>query len=64
MSKYSCDKCEMQVEALRCGKCGVTLENREIEVQGDKVQVAECPSGCGKVKSPQCCGHDMAFKKD
>lgn len=63
MSKYSCDKCGMQVEPLKCGNCGVELDNREIEVQGKKVQVAECPKGCGKVKSPQCCGHDMAFKK-
>ena len=27
---------------------------------GTQVGVSECPDGCGKIKSPMCCGHDMS----
>ena len=27
---------------------------------GTKVQISKCPEGHGKVKSPLCCGADMA----
>jgi hypothetical protein len=27
---------------------------------GSTVKVSECPDGHGKIKSPMCCGSDMA----
>ena len=26
---------------------------------GTQVGVTKCPDGCGMIKSPMCCGHDM-----
>lgn len=60
--KYECCDCGMQVQGLTCGKCGTPLVHDTIEVNGKKVQVSKCPKSCGKIKSPQCCGHDMEAK--
>ena len=37
------------------------LENGTLKLDdGNEVQISECPNGHGKIKSPQCCGQDMA----
>jgi hypothetical protein len=61
--EYHCSKCDMGVKGMACSKCGAELVNDTISVADKTVQVAKCPEGCGKIKSPQCCGHDMAEKK-
>lgn len=61
MPNYSCGDCGMEVHAITCGKCGTELTHVNIEKEdGTTVGVAECSNGCGKIKSPMCCGHDMA----
>tara|TARA_B100001123_G_C14388774_1_gene661957 strand:- start:131 stop:295 length:165 start_codon:yes stop_codon:yes gene_type:complete len=51
----------MKVHNLTCGSCGNELNHATIEKDdGTSVGVAQCPKGCGKIKSPMCCGHDMA----
>ena len=61
MSKYSCGDCGMKVHNLTCGSCGNELNHATIDKDdGTSVGVAQCPKGCGKIKSPMCCGHDMA----
>jgi len=51
----------MEVNNITCGKCGSELEYKELTTaEGNTVGVSECPKGCGKIKSPMCCGHDMA----
>lgn len=65
MAKYSCDDCGMEVAPITCGKCGSELEHKAItRDDGTTVGVAECPDGCGRIKSPMCCGHDMAAAAD
>ena len=59
MLEYECDKCNMSVTGLTCGQCGMALEHKTIEKEGKKINVSKCPEGCGQIKSPQCCGHDM-----
>lgn len=60
MSKYSCSDCGMEVVNVTCGKCGSELEYQTItKPDGGTVGVSQCPKGCGKIKSPMCCGHDM-----
>ena len=60
METYSCKKCGMSVNAS-CAKCGIPLENGHITLDvGSQVQVSKCPSCEGKIKSPLCCGEDMA----
>ena len=57
---YSCGQCGMSVKA-QCAKCDVPLENGHLDLpDGSQVQVSRCPSCEGKIKSPQCCGADMA----
>lgn len=57
---YTCDKCGMSVGTMTCGKCGKQLEHDQLtKPDGAKVNVAKCPDGHGKVKSPMCCGQDM-----
>ena len=61
MAFYTCDKCGMSVGTMTCGKCDTQLVNDSITTgDGAKVQVSKCPGGHGKVKSPMCCGQDMA----
>lgn len=57
--EYKCDKCGMGVKGLTCSKCEALLVEDTITVGNKKVQVAKCPNGCGKIKSPTCCGEDM-----
>lgn len=57
--KYHCVDCDMSVTDLKCGKCGAPLVHDTLHVDGKTVAVAKCPKDCGKIKSPQCCGHDM-----
>lgn len=60
MATYKCDICGMSVNAS-CGKCDAPLVNDTLKLEdGGEVQVSECPNGHGKIKSPQCCGQDMA----
>jgi hypothetical protein len=60
MLKYECSDCGMGVKGLTCGKCGAELCDKTIKnAQGKDIEVSECPKGCGKIKSPMCCGHDM-----
>lgn len=60
MATYECGKCGMSVNAS-CAKCNTALVNDSITLDdGTSVQVSKCPNGCGKIKSPMCCGDDMA----
>ncbi|MDP6457592.1 MAG: hypothetical protein QF551_07335 [Candidatus Marinimicrobia bacterium] len=46
---------------LTCTSCGSELVHDHItRDDGTKVEVSKCPNGCGMIKSPTCCGHDMA----
>jgi len=60
MATYKCEHCGMSVNAS-CGECDAPLVNGTLKLEdGAEVQVSECPNGHGKIKSPQCCGQDMA----
>jgi hypothetical protein len=60
MSTYECNKCGMSVNAT-CGKCNTPLVNGNLKLDnGTSVQISECPNQHGKIKSPLCCGQDMA----
>jgi hypothetical protein len=60
MATYTCDKCGMSVD-ITCAKCGAALvEGSLTTADGSKVEISECPNGCGKIKSPLCCGQDMS----
>jgi hypothetical protein len=60
MATYECAKCGMSVNAT-CGQCDAPLENDALQKpDGSKVQISKCPNGHGKIKSPMCCGQDMA----
>jgi hypothetical protein len=61
--KYQCSECNMTIKAIVCAKCNAELVTGEIKKDdGNKIKVATCPNACGKIKSPQCCGHDMERK--
>ena len=46
---------------MTCGKCGVALTHDTLDKgDGSSVAISKCPNGDGKVKSPLCCGQDMA----
>ena len=54
MAKYECNSCGMSVNTS-CGNCDTDLVNGSLELEdGSSVQIAECPEGCGKIKSPLC----------
>jgi hypothetical protein len=60
MATYTCSKCGMSVN-MTCAKCDKALVNDNLDKpDGSRVQVSKCPEGHGKVKSPMCCGSDMA----
>ena len=60
MTTYSCTNCGMGVAGLTCASCSNELVFVEVtKDDGSKVGVSECPNGCGKIKSPMCCGHEM-----
>lgn len=61
MALYTCSDCGMKVDNIRCGNCGTELEYKLLtQEDGSTVGVSECPNGCGKIKSPTCCGEDMS----
>lgn len=63
--KYHCTECDMGVKGLTCAKCDAPLKDDVIATpEGKKVRIACCPNGCGKIKSPQCCGHDMEVEME
>jgi len=63
MAAYTCEKCGMKVGTMTCGECNEELRHGTLTLDdGSSVHISECPNGHGKVKSPQCCGHDMACK--
>tara|TARA_Y100000758_G_scaffold115772_1_gene81106 strand:+ start:413 stop:577 length:165 start_codon:yes stop_codon:yes gene_type:complete len=50
----------MGVVGMKCAKCESDLVHDTITTaDGRVVAVARCPDGCGKIKSPMCCGADM-----
>ncbi|QMT59473.1 hypothetical protein HBNCFIEN_00839 [Legionella sp. PC997] len=57
--EYKCHKCGMGVKNLTCTKCNSPLVSDVVKTDHGKVQVSKCPHGCGQIKSPTCCGHDM-----
>lgn len=60
MPTYECASCGMKVNAS-CGTCDTPLENGILtKDDGSTVQISECVNGHGKIKSPLCCGQDMA----
>ncbi len=61
MPTYECKECGMSVNAT-CGKCSVPLINDTLKLaDGKEVTISKCPNGHGKIKSPMCCGKDMAY---
>lgn len=61
MTKYECGDCGMGVEGLTCSNCGAALVPATLtKDDGSTVEISECPNGCGKIKSPVCCGSDMS----
>ncbi len=60
MATYECKKCGMAVNAS-CAKCNTPLVDGLLTLEdGSQVQISQCPSCEGKIKSPQCCGADMS----
>ena len=59
MATYECGKCGMAVNTT-CAKCNAPLEDASLDLGDRTVQIARCPSCEGKIKSPLCCGEDMA----
>jgi len=56
-----CNVCGMGIKGVVCSKCNASLVTETITTkESNKVQVAKCPNGCGRIKSPVCCGQDMA----
>ena len=61
MSVYKCEKCGMSIGTMTCGTCDKELDHGSITADnGDEIQVSKCPDGHGMIKSPMCCGQDMA----
>jgi hypothetical protein len=51
----------MSIGTMTCGQCGKELQHSTLtKPDGSSVHVSQCPDGHGKVKSPMCCGQDMA----
>ena len=62
MAIYECKACGMSVKSV-CGKCDEPRVDGILNTDyGNQVQISECPVGCGKIKSPSCCGLDMTFE--
>ena len=60
MATYRCAKCGMGVNAT-CADCNEPLVNDTLTLaDGGAVQISRCPKCEGKIKSPMCCGQDMA----
>ena len=51
----------MSVGTMTCGHCGKALVHDTLKLDnGTEVDIAKCPDGHGKIKSPMCCGEDMS----
>lgn len=60
MARYTCNQCGMAVNAS-CAKCDTPLQSSSITTDdGSTVQVSQCPTCEGMIKSPLCCGADMS----
>ena len=60
MATYTCDSCNMSVNAT-CATCDTPLVNTTLtKDDGSTVQVSQCANENGKIKSPMCCGVDMS----
>ena len=60
MATYTCPKCNMSV-VTTCGHCSADLVDDVLVLDtGAEVRISQCPDGHGKIKSPMCCGSDMA----
>ena len=65
MATYTCSSCGMSVNAT-CAACNTALTNTTLTkddgstVQISQSQVPECENETKKIKSPLCCGADMA----
>ncbi|MBR91577.1 MAG: hypothetical protein CL903_02125 [Dehalococcoidia bacterium] len=61
MTTYTCSVgCGMSINGLTCAACGKALVPDVItKDDGSTVNISTCPDGCGKIKSPMCCGSDM-----
>ncbi len=65
MSAYICEACGMSIGTMTCGQCGKELVHGCLDRDdGSSVHVSKCPDGHGMVKSPMCCGQDMACRAD
>lgn len=61
MATYRCASCNMGVNAS-CADCNEALVNDTLtKGDGSTVQISRCPKCEGKIKSPMCCGQDMAY---
>lgn len=61
MAAYTCEACGMSIGTMTCGRCGQELEHGVLNRDdGSSVHVSRCPDDHGMVKSPMCCGQDMA----
>ena len=61
MAPYECSVCGMGVNAS-CAACDTPLVNDAIKRDdGTEVQISKCVNDHGKIKSPMCCGQDMAY---
>ena len=44
-----------------CGACEAALvDDVLVKDDGTRISISVCPNGHGKIKSPMCCGSDMA----
>jgi len=44
-----------------CGACEAALvDDVLVKDDGARIGISVCPNGHGKIKSPMCCGSDMA----
>lgn len=60
MATYTCPSCDMSVNTT-CGHCNAALVDDVLVLDsGAEVRISQCPDGHGKIKSPLCCGTDMA----
>lgn len=60
MALYTCPQCNMSVNTS-CGACEAPLvDDILVKDDGTSVKISKCPNGHGKIKSPMCCGSDMA----
>lgn len=60
MALYTCPACNMSVNTT-CGACEAALvDDVLVKDDGARIGISVCPNGHGKIKSPMCCGSDMA----